>query len=207
LHEDNVQSLTVIPNADDAQIVDWITQRLLGTQAQAICVPGGSTPFPIFAKLAATSIDWSTVTIWPGDDRMVEESHPASNVGRIRAIFEPVGAEVVALRQAIIPTRFRLVWLGLGSDGHIASLFPNTNPMPDDARLVRRIIPEPLPPDAPFERLTLTIPALLNCAELMIVARGDEKRNLFEAAAAGKNDLPIARLLAVSHQPVTFFGS
>jgi 6-phosphogluconolactonase len=62
-----------------------------------------------------------------------------------------------------------------------------------------------LPPEAPFDRITLTITALLDSAELLFVIRGGEKRALFEAAARGENDWPVARLLAAARQPVTCF--
>jgi 6-phosphogluconolactonase len=100
---------------------------------------------------------------------------------------------------------FALAWLGMGSDGHIASLFPNTDPRTDDPLKVRMLTPDPLPPEAPFDRITLTIPALLDSDELLFVLRGDEKRVLFEAAARCENDLPVARLLAAAKQPVTCF--
>ena len=66
--------------------------------------------------------------------------------------------------------------------------------------------PDPLPPEAPFDRITLTIPALLDADELLFVIRGGEKRALFEGAARGENDLPVARLLAAARQAVTCFA-
>ena len=70
----------------------------------------------------------------------------------------------------------------MGTDGHIASLFPNTDPHADDPQPLRRITPDPLPPEAPFDRLSLTMPALLDSAALLFVIRGEAKRALFEAA-------------------------
>jgi 6-phosphogluconolactonase len=145
------------------------------------------------------------VTVWPGDDREVPEDHPASNTGKIRALLEPAGAEVVALSVMEQVPHFSLVWLGMGADGHVASLFPNTDPRTDDPLKLRMLTPDPLPPEAPFDRITLTIPALLDSDELMFVIRGDEKRELFEAAARRENDLPVARLLSAARQPVTCF--
>ena len=101
---------------------------------------------------------------------------------------------------------FALVWLGMGADGHIASLFPNIDPRVDDPLRVRRLTPDPLPPEAPFDRVTLTIPALLDSEELAFVIRGEAKRALFEQAMAGGNDLPVARLLGAARQPVTCFA-
>jgi 6-phosphogluconolactonase len=199
----------IIENASDADIADWIEHRLTRVVAAgddiAVAVPGGSTPFPILAELAGRDIDWSRISIWPGDDRIVPEDHSASNVGRIRALLEPVGARIVPLAEHAAPPHFALTWLGMGGDGHIASLFPNTDPQADDPLRVRRITPDPLPPEAPFDRLSLTIPALINCDALMFVMRGGEKRALFEAALAGEHDLPVARLLKAANAPVTCF--
>lgn len=199
----------IIENASDAQIADWIESRLTAALAAggevAVTVPGGSTPFPIFAELAGRDIDWSRVSVWPGDDRIVPEEHSASNVGKIRALLEPAGARIVPLTESAEPPHFALAWLGMGGDGHIASLFPNTDPQADDPLPVRRLTPDPLPPEAPFDRLSLTIPALIDCDALMFVMRGDEKRALFEAALAGQHDLPVARLLGAVRAPVTCF--
>ena len=200
----------IIEGADDTAIAGWLQRRLEAALARsaapvAITVPGGSTPFPILERLAAMPLEWRRVTVWPGDDRRVPEDHPASNTGRIRALLEPAGAEVVALTVMGDVPHFALAWLGMGDDGHVASLFPNTDPRADDPQRMRMLTPDPLPPEAPFDRITLTIPALLDSDELLFVIRGADKRALFEAASRGENDLPIARLLAAARQPVTCF--
>ena len=207
-----MDQLSIIPNTDDAEVADWLARYLASQLAAnpggiAITIPGGSTPFPILARLAAEhGIDWTRVTVWPGDDRIVAEDHPASNVGRVRAALEPLGVHVVALSETAQPPHFALAWLGMGADGHIASLFPNTDPQADDPRPVRRLLPDPLPPEAPFARISLTIPALLNSDAVIFVIRSDSKIALFEAALRGEHDLPVARLLAAAHQPVTCFA-
>jgi 6-phosphogluconolactonase len=205
-----MNSPTIVTEASDSDIARWLEQRLRAALARTdgpvvISVPGGSTPFPILAELAGAALDWRRIAVWPGDDRIVAEDHPASNVGRIRALLEPAGAHVVPLGESAVPPHFALVWLGMGGDGHIASLFPSTNPRADDPLPLRRLTPDPLPPEAPFDRLSLTIPALLASDELLFVLRGADKRALFEAAAAGANDLPVARLLRAASQPVTCF--
>lgn len=202
---------TIIPAAADHAIADWLYQHLSALLAEtdgevAITVPGGSTPFPILAELAERPLEWSRLAVWPGDDRIVPEDHPASNVGRIRALLEPVGARVIALAEHALPPRFAIAWLGMGVDGHIASLFPNTDPQIDDPLPIKRLTPDPLPPEAPFDRLSLTIPALLDSDQVIFVIRGADKVALFEAAARGEHDLPVARLLAAARQPVTCFA-
>src|SRR5690606_6866974 len=120
----------------DAGIAAWLARRLDRALARsqapvAIAVPGGSTPFPILAALARRPLAWRQIAVWPGDDRVVPEDHPASNTGRIRALLEPVGATVASLGTTSPLPHFALVWLGMGADGHIASLFPNTDPRAD----------------------------------------------------------------------------
>jgi 6-phosphogluconolactonase len=205
-----MDNLTIVEGASVSDIAAWVERAVRAALSAsdgpvAITVPGGSTPFPILEHLADAPVDWHRVTIWPGDDRVVPEDHPASNTGRIRALFDPAGAEVVTLTVMEQVPRFALAWLGMGEDGHIASLFPNTDPRADDPAAIRRLTPDPLPPEAPFDRISLTIPSLLASERLMFVIRGAAKRALFEAAARGENDLPVARLLAAASQPVTCF--
>jgi 6-phosphogluconolactonase len=205
------KNVELIAGASDGEIAGWIAQRLAAALAThdgkvAITLPGGSTPFPILAELVRYPLAWERIVAYPGDDRLVPEDHPASNTGKLRALLEPAGACVKALDLAQKPPHFALVWLGMGADGHIASLFPNTNPKSDDPVLVRRLTPDPLPPEAPFDRITLTIPALLQCDALMLVIRGDDKRAVLDGALAGAHDLPVARLLAAQGSvPVTCF--
>ena len=203
-------SVRIIEGASPAAIAAWLATRLEQVLAAtsgevAIAIPGGSTPFPILAALAGHPLDWPRLCIWPTDDRLVPEDHPASNVGRIRAALEPLGARVTALAAGAVPPHFAFVWLGMGEDGHIASLFPNADPRPDDPLPVRQLTPDPLPPEAPFVRLSLTIPALLDSGELLFVIRGEAKHALFAAAMRGESYLPVARLLSAAHQPVTCF--
>lgn len=197
--------------ASDAEIADWLAKRLAheldrrdGTVA--ITVPGGSTPFPILAELATRDLDWSRLEIWPGDDRCVPADHEASNFGRLAATLEGTGACVTPLDEGSQPPHFALAWLGMGGDGHIASLFPNTDPQVDDDKQVRCLTPDPLPPEAPFDRVTMTLPKLLSAEALMFVIRGADKLAVFEEAAKGDNDLPVARLLGHARGEVTCFA-
>ncbi len=207
-----MDNLKIIAATGAAQIADHIAGQLAAALAAsggpvAITVPGGSTPFPIFEELLTRDLDFWRLLVWPGDDRVVPSDHPASNAGRIRALFEPAGAEVVTLTIMEQVPHFTLSWLGMGADGHIASLFPNTDPRADEERRILRLTPDPLPPEAPFDRISLTIPALLDSDAVMFTLGGsEEKRTLFEAAVRGENDLPIARLLSEARQPVICFA-
>ena len=205
-----MENLTIIEGQGDAAIADWLASHLRERMDQSdgpvtITVPGGSTPFPIMEQLLGHDLDWTRLVVWPGDDRIVSEDHAASNTGKLRKLFEPAGAEVATLNEMEAVPPFALAWLGMGADGHVASLFPNTDPKVDDARPVVRLTPDPLPPEAPFDRISLTMPSLLASDRLVFVLRGAEKRSVLDQAIAGNNDLPIARLLAAARQPVTCF--
>jgi 6-phosphogluconolactonase len=202
--------ITITEGADDLAVARWLHAHLAAALAAsdaplAITVPGGSTPFPILQRLLALPLDWPRLTVWPNDDRLVPEDHPASNTGRLRALLEPAGAEVVTLSEMEAVPHFALAWLGMGADGHVASLFPNTDPRADDPQPVRRLTPDPLPPEAPFDRITLTLPSLLNADRLLLVIRGEDKRAVFEAARRAESDTPVARLLAAARMPVICF--
>ena len=206
-------NLDLRDTADDAIVARWLADTLEGAFARtqgplAITVPGGSTPFPIIERLLREDMPWERLVVWPNDDRVVPEHHDASNTGKLRALFEPAGAQVAPLTVMEKIPHFALAWLGMGADGHIASLFPNTDPQVDEEKSVLRITPDPLPPEAPFDRITLTIPALLDSDDVVIVARGAQKRAVLNAAAAGKSDLPVARFLKAADeagQAVTVF--
>lgn len=202
---------TRIDGADDRAIAQWLAARLqrafrASAGPVAVTVPGGSTPFPIIEILLEHKLPWERLVVWPNDDRVVPEHHEASNTGNLRALFEPAGAEVAALSVMEQVPHFALTWLGMGADGHVASLFPSTDPRADDPRSLVRLTPDPLPPEAPFDRISLTIPALLDSEELVFVIRGDEKNDVMTAALAGEGDLPVSRLLAAARQPVTVFA-
>ncbi len=207
-----MQDIAIIEDAGTAAIADWLAAQLGEAGACAITIPGGSTPFPILADLIdryRDSIEWADLAVWPNDDRIVPEDHEASNTGKIRALVAPTGASTIALTEDAVPPHFALTWLGMGPDGHIASLFPNTDPKADDPQAIRRLTPDPLPAHAPFDRITLTLPALANTDAIAFTLAGAaDKRAVFEAALRGEHDLPVARLLRLAEAlriPVTVF--
>ena len=189
-----------------------------------IAVPGGSTGPAIFPKLTAQKLPWKKVTVIPTDDRLVPMDDERSNVRAIGKAFIPAGARVIPIGSEIADYKLAgnsadarlqdfswppdLVWLGMGKDGHTASIFAG----PDfqealDAPKARRaigVMPDPLPPEAPVARVTLTRAAILSARTVMITITGDEKRALLEQAIEGgqSSKLPIGRVLAEAEQPI-----
>lgn len=198
---------TWIEDADAGMIAQALA-RIAAAGARRIAVPGGKTPAPILAKLAAMPLPWERLTIGLTDDRDVPFDHEASNFGALRHAMGGTGAVLEPLSEGPV-ARWDLVWIGMGENGHIASIFPE--PGLDEALppCVVRVVPDPLPPEAPFARLTQSYAALAATDAMMIVASGAAKRRVLEAAIAGgeARDLPIARLLRRMRAPVTIYWS
>lgn len=193
--------------ADVDTVADHIGAIIQRPGNHWLAVPGGQTPLPIFEVLARRTLPWGMVSLMLTDDRMVPQHHPASNQGKLEAAFDATPAHVARLAVGEPVPVFDLVWLGMGEDGHIASLFSDMNPTAHGDAAIIRTCPEPLPPEAPFERLSLNMAALTQTSEIMLVVRGCAKKRVLDEAIAGENDLPIARLLAAARCPITIFWS
>ncbi len=211
--------------------VGFIIESALDARGQAlVAFPGGKTPEPIFAKLAKAKIDWKRVTIIPTDDRLVPMTDPLSNAAMIAKAFLPRGARVLPIttekaadyrmagkaadaRLQELHWPLDLVWLGVGADGHTASIFPG--PDLDEAlngpktRRALGVMPDPLPPEAPVARVTLSRASILSARTIMMALTGVEKRKVLERAIAdgALSTTPIGRVLADAEQAIDIHWS
>jgi 6-phosphogluconolactonase len=164
------------------------------------------------------------VTIIPTDERLVPMDSDLSNVREIARTFLSLGARVVPIAAEIADYRLAgnsadarlqdlswppdLVWLGMGGDGHTASIFIGSDFQAAlDAPKARRaigVMPDPLPTEAPVARVTLTRSAILSARTILITITGQPKREVLEQAIADgqSSKLPIGRVLAEVEQPI-----
>jgi 6-phosphogluconolactonase len=211
--------------------IGFIIESALDARGSAvIALAGGKTPLPIYQKLAAAKLDWKRVTIVPGDDRIVPLGDPLSNVTAIGKVFLPKGARVIPLVSDKAPDYkaagrsadallqdlhwpLDLCLLGVGGDGHAASIFPG--PDYDEAlngpkeRRALGVMPDPLPPEAPVARVTLSRAAIVASKALMIAITGQAKRDVLEAAIeqGASSPYPVGRILADVELPVDIHWS
>jgi 6-phosphogluconolactonase len=175
---------------------------------------GGRSPGPVYDRLQAEGFDWTRVVVTLSDERCVEPDDAASNARLVRERLlkgnaakahllplwpEPEPAALAAIRP------FDAVMLGMGEDGHIASLIPG-DPGLDEALTTSdplRRVPAGLG-KPPVARITLTLSALLDARAIFLLVAGEAKRGVIRRAQAGE-DLPVARLLSQSNAPVRIF--
>lgn len=192
-------------DGSDPAVARYLADKIL-SGARHIGIPGGKTPVGIIDRLVACDLPWNDLRISIVDDRIVPVDHPASNFGMVSRAFSDAPVQLEPLSEgAWTAGRFDLVWLGMGEDGHIASIFPGCGLSPDLPPAVVRTTPDPLPPEAPYERLTLTLSALTDAEEIILVVRGQRKHAILDRVLAGDCGLPVADLLSAARSPVTIF--
>lgn len=185
---------------------------------------GGSTPKPIYEALSKEAIDWSRVTFFLVDDRCVSPDHPDSNQQLARtSIINATGAATVFPDTSLPPEesardyglRLKQLWqnrlpdimmLGMGPDGHIASLFPPLAPhLMDDTRLVAHTTTDTF---AVHDRITLTLNPIAAAEHHVFLLKGEDKKRLWDemmASAENEERWPAKRI--VEHGKVTvIFG-
>lgn len=199
------------------QVADCLRDRIKTNGQASLVVSGGSTPAPVFKRLAGMDIEWQAVSVTLADERWVPVENKDSNEQLLRntllvdkasaARFIPLyrtglqaepAAQVSGEAVAAMVQPFTVVILGMGSDGHTASLFPDApaeelQPAMDLENQAYTAILNP--PSVPQQRITLTRSALLRSDNRFLHITGAQKKNVLGAALAesceqGSNDSP-----------------
>ncbi|HWW44751.1 MAG TPA: 6-phosphogluconolactonase [Acidimicrobiia bacterium] len=176
---------------------------------RSIALSGGDTARACYELLATSPVDWSGVDVFFGDERWVDVQDPSSNEGMARLAFldevepraihsmrraghdlEAAAAAYDALLRAEPP--IALVHLGLGPDGHTASLFPGAPQLDEQERLVVSAGDD----EHPLPRLTLTYPALARAELIVFTVDGAAKRDALARVRQGDQTLPATRVHA-----------
>lgn len=189
-----------------------------------LAVSGGKSPIPFFQLMAEMAIDWKRITVTLVDERFVALDHPDSNAGLVRAHllqnraaparFLPlvrealdIDAEVAAAcRDFVAPD---VAILGMGEDGHTASLFPGSPELaagldPANAHPILAVTPQ----TAPHRRVSMSYAALLQSGSLILSIQGAKKREVLDAAGRAVSDtLPISHFLAQDKVPLDVYWS
>lgn len=210
---------SVVRDAD--ALADAAAARVLEAAARAIAqrgrfglaLAGGTTPRTLYARLAArhaSDPSWARTTIFFGDERCVTPDRPESNfrmahetllvhlaprphVQRIRGeIAPPDAARAYDLVLREWGDALDLVLLGIGEDGHTASLFPGDPALDERERLACDVLAPP--EQAVRPRVTVTLPVLSAARELLVLATGAAKADAVRRSRAGDTTLPLPRL-------------
>ena len=192
-----------------------------------LAVPGGSTPGAFLCELAQQPLDWSSVTFTLTDERWVPASHERSNEGALRralaagaanaatvfSLFDGDGTPEQAVStitkqlEHVLPLDVCIV--GMGGDGHFASLFPG---MAGLAEMLNENGPESVVaarPEGDLEaRLSLTLSTIIDATNRYILICGEEKLTVLQAAYDSNDPLrfPIAALVNGSRPPTVYYA-
>lgn len=219
MEDRNVQVFDEVSNLQAAcatRVADVLRASSDG-RVVTVALSGGSTPRKMHEMLArADGIDWSNVHVFWGDERTVPPDHadsnyrmaketlldhveiPAENVHRMAGEIAPEAAaqqyedeirRVFNLGQGEIP-RFDVILLGMGADGHTASLFPGTDALDE----MNRLVVANQVPQHDTVRLTLTYPVLNNARLVLFVVAGEDKADAANQCTFGANPPPAGRV-------------
>lgn len=201
-----------------ARVTDVVRTSLTARGRCRLALAGGATPRGLYRLLAASPwrerIDWPALEFFWGDERRVPPEDPASNyrmarealldqvpcspdrIHRLRGEIDPDQA-VAEYTAALGEEPLDLVLLGMGADGHTASLFPGAaTPVAGERKVIATRSPAP-----PFERISLTLPVLNSAGAVIFLVAGRDKAarvgEVLGQIAAGRPELPAARVQPV----------
>lgn len=210
-----------------AKIGQSLLKSIVAHGRASLAVSGGSTPKPLFKQLSTVDLPWQDVVITLVDERWVDPSDPASNEQLVRQYLlqdRAAAATFIGLKNSsptaaqgeaqceqelcTIPRPFTVLILGMGNDGHTASLFPGSAQLAAATDMNSgKSCMAVTPADAPHERMTLTLPAILNTEEIILHLTGSEKKEVLAKAqeAGPAEDMPVRFVLRQEERPVLVY--
>ncbi|MBY6185581.1 6-phosphogluconolactonase [Marinobacter hydrocarbonoclasticus] len=203
-------------------------QEAVDTRGKAsLVVSGGSTPVPLFHRLRAFAIDWQEIYITLADERWLPANHADSNErlvrehllvdnaakAKFRGLYNihgtpEAGASMTAETLSNLPRPFDVVILGMGNDGHTASLFPCAEEL-DQGLTTEAVCLAVRPTQAPHPRISLSLKSLLNARQIYLHLSGESKKTVLDEALSSKevNAMPIRAILDQRKVPVDVYWS
>lgn len=203
------------------EVCEMLTGAMAARGRATLVVSGGSSPVDFFHCLRRLPLSWERITVVPSDERVVPAQHPDRNDAMIRRELLQGPAASARLRGLLpasgsthhlpqlaetLPASFDAVVLGMGADGHTASLFPGS---PELEAALRSAEPLALlnVPQLGMQRVSLTPSALLASRRIDLLFFGQDKRVVYESANAGDDatEYPVRSVLRQSQVPVNAF--
>jgi 6-phosphogluconolactonase len=196
----------VEPEAFADAAAAWIREKIDAVLANAhhcnLMLAGGNTPLPVYERLAADGdIPWQRITIYFGDERCVPPLTPENNahsvLGRLFPQGVPAGVTVHRMcgeenpdqaaeeYESKLPERVDILLLGMGEDGHTASIFPGSVALDEEKRRVMPVIGS----KPPLQRLTITPPVIRGARHLLVMVKGEDKADAVRWAL-GEGSVP-----------------
>ena len=202
-----------------------IESAVAAERRASLVVPGGSTPQACFDVLSKRTLPWSQVDVTLSDERWVAATDPSSNqrmlaeslfvdqaaaatlVPLIGEESTPEAGAMRAMERLSAMTRpFDVVLLGMGTDGHTASLFPDMPNVGDALADGAPVCLPANPPSQPMPRLTLSAEVLSDTRALWVLITGQEKRDVLEAGLSASLPPPVVSVLSRHSAPVVWWA-
>jgi 6-phosphogluconolactonase len=215
-----------------AECQDFISESLSKQGSATLLVSGGTTPAPLYNALSKMELAWKKVKVALVDERWVSPDHEASNEGLIKrtllinnakaATFTGMktnsnsasrGHSETEANYNALPQPFTVAIVGMGNDGHTASLFPYADGLatalkPSNEQLTVAIKAKPSAVTGPLtERMSLTLAGLMKCDRIIILITGEDKLAVFDQAMkpGPVEEMPIRAILHQEQVPVELY--
>ncbi|MEM8814753.1 MAG: 6-phosphogluconolactonase [Pseudomonadota bacterium] len=225
MQEHLFDSRTAASTAAAEAISRLIERRLNGNSKASFVVSGGTTPGECFDALAGFELGWENVSVVLSDERWVPPSSPDSNERLVRErlltshaaeagllpVYREEGipgerAEELNGELRSLPFPFACALLGMGEDGHFASLFPDAENLEEGLDIdSQSLFLSVSTGSSPHPRISLTLSALSRSDEIVLLVFGEAKREVLEQARQPNSNLPIASLLRQKRAPVNLY--